>query len=82
MAILCVLYFKAVLSSQTRGESDQEKKAATTLDGTSFRLQTFASMFISLIHVSSKILAEIYQVIFNLDTPSEKPLYCTIINSS
>ena len=70
MAILYVLYFTTVLSSQTRGETDQEEKLAATLDGTSFRLQTFASMFISLINVSSKILAEIHQVTFNLDTPS------------
>ena len=55
MAKLYVLYFTAVLSSQTRGETDQEEKLAATLDDTSYRLQTFASNFIAL------LLTEIHQ---------------------
>ena len=68
MAILYVLYFTAVLSSQTRGETDQEEKLAATQDDTSYRLQTFASNFIASISISCKILTEIHQETFNLDT--------------
>ena len=70
MAILYVLYFTAVLSSQTRGETDQEEKLAATLDDTSYRLQTFTSNFIALISISCKILTEIHQETFNLDMPN------------
>ena len=70
MAILYVLYFTAVLSSQTRGESDKEQKLAAMLDDTSYRLQTFASMFLALICISCKFLAEIQKETFNLDTPN------------
>ena len=75
VAILYVLYFTAVLSSQTRGETDQEEKLAATLDDTSYRLQTFASNFIALISISCKILTEIHQETFNLDMPNPHILW-------
>ena len=52
------------------GESDQEEKLAATLDKTFFQLQTFAKMFLSLIHTSYKKLTTILQVTYRLDTPS------------
>ena len=51
------------------GESDQEEKLAATLDKTFFQLQTFAKMFLSLIHTSYKKLTTILQVTYRLDTP-------------
>ena len=52
------------------GESDQEEKLAATLDKTFFQLQTFAKMFLSLIHTSYKKLTTILQVTYRLDTPT------------
>ena len=52
------------------GESGQEEKQAATLDDTSYRLQTFAIMFLALIRISCQILREIHQGTFNLDMPS------------
>ena len=52
------------------GESDQEEKLAATLDKTFFQLQTFAKMFLSLIHTSYKKLTTILQVTYRLDTPN------------
>ena len=65
-----MLYFTSVIPSQIGGESDQEEKLAATLDDTSYQLQTFASMFLALIRISCKILAEIHQETFNLDIPT------------
>ena len=65
-----MLYFAAVLSSETEGKSDQEEKQAATLDDTSYRLQTFAIMFLALIRISCQILREIHQGTFNLDMPN------------
>ena len=64
------------------GESDQEEKLAATLDKTFFQLQTFAKMFLSLIHTSYKKLTTILQVTYRLDTPNchshtESTLYFT-----
>ena len=53
------------------GESDQVEKLAATLDKTFFQLQTFAKMFLSLIHTSYKKLTTILQVTYRLDTPNE-----------
>ena len=55
--------------TETKEEKKEEKPTAT-LDNTSFRLQTFTSMFVSSIHIFYKILVEIKQVTFNLDTPN------------
>ena len=55
------------------GESDQEEKLAATLDKTFFQLQTFAKMFLSLIHTSYKKLTTILQVTYRLDTPIDYP---------
>ena len=54
------------------GESDQEEKLAATLDKTFFQLQTFAKMFLSLIHTSYKKLTTILQVTYRLDTPNDQ----------
>ena len=60
------------------GESDQEEKLAATLDKTFFQLQTFAKMFLSLIHTSYKKLTTILQVTYRLDTPNRYTAFCRI----
>ena len=50
-----------IFSSQAAGKSGQEEKLAATPDKTFFWFQTFARMFLSLLHISCKKLTKIHE---------------------